>query len=101
MPELTIASAVSRMSDSSIRHPNLFQLFQPIGGVGARPAASRDLARAPGAPDCPIPAAERQPAARATATQHAAKTATGRLMFGILTSGSSGDRVVAACRFVR
>ena len=35
-----MASAVSRMSDSSIRQPNLFQLFQPIGGVGARPVAT-------------------------------------------------------------
>src|SRR5690348_7038189 len=32
-----MASAVSRMRFSSMWQPNLFQLFQPIGGVGARP----------------------------------------------------------------
>src|SRR5437764_9044250 len=32
MPELTTASAVSRISCSLILQANLFQLFQPIGG---------------------------------------------------------------------
>ena len=35
MPEDTIASAVSRISFSSMPQPNVFQLFQPIGGVRA------------------------------------------------------------------
>src|SRR5256884_875146 len=38
MPLLTTASAISRMSLSLTLQPNLFQLFQPIGGVGARDA---------------------------------------------------------------
>src|SRR6266850_6732252 len=38
MPLLTTASAISRMSLSLTLHPNLFQLFHPIGGVGARDA---------------------------------------------------------------
>src|SRR5260370_27533198 len=38
MPLLTTASAISRMSVSLTLHPNLFQLFHPIGGVGARDA---------------------------------------------------------------
>jgi hypothetical protein len=38
MPEETIASAVSRTSDSETLQPNLFQLFQPIGGVFASPS---------------------------------------------------------------
>src|SRR5689334_18435604 len=33
MPEVTIASAISRMSLSLTLQPNLFQLFQPMGGV--------------------------------------------------------------------
>ena len=37
MPELTIASAVSRTICSFTLQANLFQLFQPIGGVSARP----------------------------------------------------------------
>src|SRR5450830_378816 len=36
MPDATSASAVSRISSSSMLQPKLFQLFQPIGGVGAR-----------------------------------------------------------------
>ena len=35
MPVLTIASAVSRISCSLTLQANLFQLFQPIGGVCA------------------------------------------------------------------
>src|SRR6266404_1754936 len=35
MPVLTMASAISRISLSLTSHPNLFQLFQPIGGVAA------------------------------------------------------------------
>src|ERR1700738_403317 len=35
MPVLTTASAISRISLSLTLHPNLFQLFQPIGGVAA------------------------------------------------------------------
>src|SRR5882762_10368445 len=38
MPLLTTASAISRMSLSLTLQPNLFQLFHPIGGVGARDA---------------------------------------------------------------
>src|SRR6267143_2793853 len=38
MPLLTTASAISRMSLSLTLQPNLFQLFHPIGGVGAREA---------------------------------------------------------------
>jgi hypothetical protein len=34
MPDVTIASAVSISSFSLMLHPNLFQLFQPMGGVG-------------------------------------------------------------------
>src|ERR1041385_2346712 len=37
MPLVTIASAISLMSFSLTLQPNLFQLFQPIGGVFARP----------------------------------------------------------------
>src|SRR4051812_47411293 len=37
MPELTIASALSRTICSFTLQANLFQLFQPIGGVSARP----------------------------------------------------------------
>src|SRR6266550_913204 len=47
MPLLTTASAISRMSLSLTLHPNLFQLFHPIGGVGARDAdACADVAGA-------------------------------------------------------
>src|SRR6267143_4211817 len=35
MPELTTASAISRINLSLTSQPNLFQLFHPIGGVGA------------------------------------------------------------------
>src|SRR5579884_3430640 len=35
MPVVTIASAISRMSFSLTLHWNLFQLFHPMGGVGA------------------------------------------------------------------
>src|SRR5215813_3904360 len=38
MPLDTIASAISRTVSSSILSPNLFQLFQPMGGVRARSA---------------------------------------------------------------
>jgi hypothetical protein len=37
MPELTIASALLRTICSFTLQANLFQLFQPIGGVRARP----------------------------------------------------------------
>src|ERR1043165_6063094 len=37
MPLVTIASAISLISFSLTLQPNLFQLFQPIGGVLARP----------------------------------------------------------------
>src|SRR5690242_12534941 len=37
MPDLTIASAISRTITSLTWLRNLFQLFQPIGGVLARP----------------------------------------------------------------
>src|SRR5436305_9105215 len=40
MPEETIASAVSRTTFSFTLHANLFQLFQPIGGVSASPFAA-------------------------------------------------------------
>src|SRR5262245_47722044 len=39
MPLDTIASAMPLTKPSLMLHANLFQLFQPIGGVGARPAA--------------------------------------------------------------
>src|SRR5713226_8515820 len=35
MPVLTTASAISRISLSLTLQPNLFQLFQPMGGVAA------------------------------------------------------------------
>src|SRR5262249_50538459 len=41
MPEATIASAASRMSFSLTSQPNLFQLFQPMGGVSATVSAAR------------------------------------------------------------
>src|SRR6266542_2103152 len=37
MPEATIASVVSRTTFSFTSQANLFQLFQPIGGVKASP----------------------------------------------------------------
>src|SRR5205809_169258 len=40
MPEATIASAVSRTVCSFTLQANLFQLFQPIGGVRARPVGA-------------------------------------------------------------
>src|SRR5919197_6455281 len=48
MPVLTTASAISRISFSLTLQPNLFQLFQPIGGVLASPLSS-ERARAPDA----------------------------------------------------
>src|SRR5574340_1180223 len=39
MPERTMASAVSRMSCSSILQPKWFQLFQPMGGAASRAVA--------------------------------------------------------------
>src|SRR5438445_8969229 len=38
MPDFTIASAMPRTSSSLTLQPNLFQVFQPIGGVRASPA---------------------------------------------------------------
>src|ERR1035438_4586596 len=40
MPVLTMASAASRIRLSLTLHANLFQLFQPIGGVRAKPLSS-------------------------------------------------------------
>src|SRR5947199_9985360 len=40
MPEATIASAVARTVCSFTLQANLFQLFQPIGGVSASPFAA-------------------------------------------------------------
>src|SRR6266568_5495053 len=40
MPLLAIASAMLRTVASSMRLANLFQLFQPIGGVRARPLSA-------------------------------------------------------------
>ena len=40
MPLLTIASAICRISVSLMLQPNVFQLFQPIGGVRATPFSS-------------------------------------------------------------
>src|SRR4051812_29866153 len=37
MPDVTIASAAARTVFSSTLQANLFQLFQPMGGVCARP----------------------------------------------------------------
>src|SRR5260370_445816 len=37
MPDLTMASAIPRTSSSLTLQANLFQVFQPIGGVRARP----------------------------------------------------------------
>src|SRR5579863_3645229 len=45
MPLDTMASAISRTALSSIFSANLFQLFQPIGGVNARSAAQQAGAR--------------------------------------------------------
>src|SRR5580704_4117383 len=36
MPDFTMASAICRIRSSLTLHANLFQLFHPIGGVGAR-----------------------------------------------------------------
>src|SRR3954469_24239141 len=41
MPVETRASAVALSRDSLTLQPNLFQLFQPMGGVAARPSAAR------------------------------------------------------------
>src|SRR5215813_1100495 len=35
MPDLTMASAICRIISSLTLHPNLFQLFHPMGGVRA------------------------------------------------------------------
>src|SRR5688572_2732204 len=43
MPEATIASAVARISFSSILQAKWFQLFQPMGGVSARCSNFRAL----------------------------------------------------------
>src|SRR5688500_16895989 len=40
MPLATIASAICRTRVSLILHPNVFQLFHPIGGVRATPFSS-------------------------------------------------------------
>src|SRR5579859_5229727 len=40
MPVVTTASAISRISLSLTLQPNLFQLFQPMGGVAATAAAA-------------------------------------------------------------
>ena len=40
MPLLTIASAICRISVSLMLQPNVFQVFQPIGGVRATPFSS-------------------------------------------------------------
>src|SRR5690242_12575745 len=37
MPDETMASAICRINVSLILHPNVFQLFHPIGGVRATP----------------------------------------------------------------
>src|SRR5438309_11384238 len=42
MPLATIASAISLINCSLTLHPNLFQLFQPIGGVRASPLSSEN-----------------------------------------------------------
>ena len=44
---LTIASAIRRISVSLMLQPNVFQLFQPIGGVRATPLSSACAAGAP------------------------------------------------------
>src|SRR6476620_9637427 len=44
MPDLTIASAMPRTSSSLTLQANLFQVFQPIGGVRARPLDTSDCA---------------------------------------------------------
>src|SRR3954471_23890243 len=44
MPDLTIASAMPRTSSSLTLHPNLFQVFHPIGGVRASPFEVSDCA---------------------------------------------------------
>ena len=46
MPVLNSASAISLINFSLTLQPNLFQLFQPIGGVFASPLSS-ERARAP------------------------------------------------------
>ena len=40
MPLATIASAICLTKVALMLHANLFQLFQPMGGVGDRPDAS-------------------------------------------------------------
>src|SRR4051794_27260799 len=44
MPDVTIASAIPRTSSSLTLHPNLFQVFHPIGGVRASPFEVSDCA---------------------------------------------------------
>src|ERR1035438_4444439 len=48
MPLLAMASAISRTFLSSTRPANLFQLFQPIGGVSARPLGGSGFTAASG-----------------------------------------------------
>src|SRR6516162_4718967 len=40
MPLVAMASAIARMRPSLMLQPKLFQLFQPMGGVRARPLVS-------------------------------------------------------------
>jgi hypothetical protein len=40
MPLATMASAICRIRVSLMLHPNVFQVFQPIGGVRATPLLS-------------------------------------------------------------
>src|SRR4051812_11136676 len=67
MPELTIASAVSRISCSLMSQPNLFQLFHAIGGDAASGAAGGAGAAVPSA------GAVKAVAAAVAATSTAAK----------------------------
>src|SRR5271166_4120211 len=43
IPDFTIASAILRIMSSLTSHANLFQEFQPMGGVSARPADAGSL----------------------------------------------------------
>src|SRR6266550_4282898 len=42
MPDVTMASAIPRIISSLTLQPNLFQLFQPMGGVSARLAETEE-----------------------------------------------------------
>src|SRR5882672_1106020 len=61
MPEATIASAAPRIRCSFTLQPKRFQLFQPIGGVSARPLAGRAAGFSAATPGADASAAAMRP----------------------------------------